>query len=91
MSSPVPTDYAATLESIKRLVHEARYIAQRRVNTELARGVRSGRDDPSRTVVRHHDRLPAQLGMAQHLDRDVEGVHVDVGDHLRPIEITPGG
>ncbi|MDJ0419664.1 PDDEXK nuclease domain-containing protein [Rhodococcus opacus] len=35
MSSPVPTDYAATLESIKRLVHEARYIAQRRVNTEL--------------------------------------------------------
>ncbi|KXF56484.1 hypothetical protein AXA44_34660, partial [Rhodococcus sp. SC4] len=37
MSSPVPTDYAATLESIKRLVHEARYIAQRRVNTELLR------------------------------------------------------
>ena len=35
MSSLVPTDYAATLESIKRLVHEARYIAQRRVNTEL--------------------------------------------------------
>ena len=37
MSSLVPTDYAATLESIKRLVHEARYVAQRRVNTELLR------------------------------------------------------
>lgn len=37
MSSLVPTDYAATLESIKRIVHEARYIAQRRVNTELLR------------------------------------------------------
>ncbi len=29
-----------------------------------------------------HDRLAPQLGMPQHLDRDVEGVHVDVGDHL---------
>ncbi|WP_414706309.1 DUF1016 N-terminal domain-containing protein [Rhodococcus rhodochrous] len=37
MSALVPTDYAATLESIKRLVHEARYIAQRRVNTEQLR------------------------------------------------------
>ncbi|MBC7596994.1 MAG: DUF1016 domain-containing protein [Kineosporiaceae bacterium] len=37
MSSLVPTDYPATLESIRRLVHEARYIAQRRVNTELLR------------------------------------------------------
>lgn len=31
----VPTDYAATLEQIKGLVLEARYKAQRRVNTEL--------------------------------------------------------
>ncbi|TCN53509.1 putative nuclease of restriction endonuclease-like (RecB) superfamily [Rhodococcus sp. SMB37] len=37
MSSPVPSDYADTLESIKQLVHRARYIAQRRVNTELLR------------------------------------------------------
>ena len=37
MSSLVPTDYAVTLESIKRLVHEARYVAQRQVNTELLR------------------------------------------------------
>ena len=37
MSSIVPSDYAATLESIKRLVHEARYMAQRRVTTELLR------------------------------------------------------
>ncbi|MFC5931809.1 hypothetical protein [Cryobacterium melibiosiphilum] len=37
MSSLVPTDDADTLESIKRLVHEARYIAQRRVNTEMLR------------------------------------------------------
>jgi predicted nuclease of restriction endonuclease-like (RecB) superfamily len=35
MSSLVPSDYVATLESIKRLIHEARYVAQRRVNTEL--------------------------------------------------------
>lgn len=33
----VPADYASTLERIKRLVHEARYAAQRRVNTELLR------------------------------------------------------
>lgn len=37
MSSLVPPDYADTLESIKRLVHQARYVAQRRVNTELLR------------------------------------------------------
>lgn len=37
MSSPVPSEYADTLESIKRLVHQARYVAQRRVNTELLR------------------------------------------------------
>ncbi len=37
MSSPVPSEYADTLESIKRLVHRARYVAQRRVNTELLR------------------------------------------------------
>ena len=37
MSSLVPSDYVATLENIKRLVHEARYVAQRRVNTELLR------------------------------------------------------
>lgn len=37
MSSLVPPDYADTLESIKQLVHQARYVAQRRVNTELLR------------------------------------------------------
>ncbi|MFV9429172.1 DUF1016 N-terminal domain-containing protein [Rhodococcus rhodochrous] len=37
MSSPVSSEYADTLESIKRLVHQARYVAQRRVNTELLR------------------------------------------------------
>ncbi|WP_308200860.1 DUF1016 N-terminal domain-containing protein [Rhodococcus sp. HM1] len=35
--APVPSEYADTLESIKRLVHQARYVAQRRVNTELLR------------------------------------------------------
>jgi hypothetical protein len=27
--------------------------------------------------------------MSQHLDRDIERIHVDVGDHLRPSEIRP--
>ena len=35
MSSIVPTDYVATLDQIKSYVHESRYIAQHRVNTEL--------------------------------------------------------
>lgn len=37
MPEPGPTDYAATLEEIKRRVHEARYLAQRKANTELLR------------------------------------------------------
>lgn len=37
MTDIVPADYAATLESIKRLVHDARYKAQRQANTELLR------------------------------------------------------
>jgi hypothetical protein len=32
-----PTDYAATLEELERRVHQARYQAQRKVNTELIR------------------------------------------------------
>lgn len=32
-----PAAYAAALEEIKRRVHEARYRAQRRANTELIR------------------------------------------------------
>ncbi len=35
MSALEPADYAATFEHIKRLVHHARFQAQRRVNTEL--------------------------------------------------------
>jgi predicted nuclease of restriction endonuclease-like (RecB) superfamily len=35
MTDLVPDDYAATLENLKRQVHDARYQAQRRVNTEL--------------------------------------------------------
>jgi hypothetical protein len=27
--------------------------------------------------------------MPQHLDRDIERIHVDVGDHLRATEIRP--
>lgn len=37
MSSLIPTDYTTSLASIRRLVHEARYIAPRRVNIELLR------------------------------------------------------
>ncbi|MBU4188873.1 MAG: DUF1016 family protein [Actinobacteria bacterium] len=35
MTSMIPSDYLATLDRIKSLVHESRYVAQRRVNTEL--------------------------------------------------------
>ena len=37
MSVVVPSDYAETLESIKRMVHEARYVTQRRANAGLLR------------------------------------------------------
>lgn len=37
MSTLEPSDYAATLEDLKRQVRDARYNAQRRVNTELLR------------------------------------------------------
>jgi predicted nuclease of restriction endonuclease-like (RecB) superfamily len=37
MSSLIPTDDTTSLASIRRLVHEARYIAPRRVNIELLR------------------------------------------------------
>lgn len=37
MTELEPTDYAATLDELKRHVHEARYQAQRKVNTELLR------------------------------------------------------
>ncbi|NLV78869.1 MAG: DUF1016 domain-containing protein [Rhodococcus sp.] len=37
MAELEPTDYAATLEELKRRVHQARYQAQRKVNTELIR------------------------------------------------------
>ncbi|WP_208323986.1 PDDEXK nuclease domain-containing protein [Microbacterium sp. Be9] len=37
MADLVPDDYAATLEELKRQVHDARYKAQRKVNTELMR------------------------------------------------------
>ncbi|WP_104195454.1 YhcG family protein [Cryobacterium sp. M15] len=37
MTTLEPSDYAATLEHLKRQVREARYTAQRRVNTELLR------------------------------------------------------
>jgi len=35
MAELEPTGYAATLEELKRRVHQARYQAQRKVNTEL--------------------------------------------------------
>ena len=35
MTTLEPSDYAATLEDLKRRVRDARYTAQRRVNTEL--------------------------------------------------------
>ena len=37
MTTLEPSDYAATLEDLKRHVRDARYTAQRRVNTELLR------------------------------------------------------
>ncbi|MGN5239338.1 PDDEXK nuclease domain-containing protein [Rhodococcus sp. SJ-3] len=37
MAELEPTDYAATLEELKRRIHQARYQAQRKVNTELIR------------------------------------------------------
>jgi predicted nuclease of restriction endonuclease-like (RecB) superfamily len=37
MTDIVPSDYAATLEHLKTLVHQSRYAAQRKVNTELLR------------------------------------------------------
>jgi predicted nuclease of restriction endonuclease-like (RecB) superfamily len=37
MTELEPTDYASTLDELKRHVHEARYQAQRKVNTELLR------------------------------------------------------
>ena len=37
MTTLEPSDYAATLEDLKRQVRGARYTAQRRVNTELLR------------------------------------------------------
>ena len=54
---------------------------QRGVDPELARLVRGRRDHAARAVVGDDDRLAAQLRVAQHLDRHVEGVHVHVGDH----------
>jgi len=35
MSALIPDDYAATLDDLKRQVHAARFVAQRKVNTEL--------------------------------------------------------
>ena len=37
MTTLEPSDYAATLEDLKRHVRDAHYTAQRRVNTELLR------------------------------------------------------
>ena len=37
MTTLEPSDYAATLEDLKRQVRDSRYTAQRRVNTELLR------------------------------------------------------
>ena len=37
MSALIPSEYAATLEELKGLVHAARFRAQRKVNTELLR------------------------------------------------------
>ena len=37
MTDVVPANYASTLSSIKHLVHQSRYAAQQRVNTELLR------------------------------------------------------
>jgi predicted nuclease of restriction endonuclease-like (RecB) superfamily len=37
MNGMLPADYVTTLERIKRFVHQARYTAQHRVNTELLR------------------------------------------------------
>jgi predicted nuclease of restriction endonuclease-like (RecB) superfamily len=36
-SAPIPSEYAATLADLKRQVRDARFTAQRRVNTELVR------------------------------------------------------
>lgn len=35
MTTVIPSDYAATLDELKRQVHAARFLAQRQVNTEL--------------------------------------------------------
>ena len=67
---------------------------QRRVDAEAAGLVGGGHDDAAGPVLaagRDDHGLAAQLRPAQQLDRDVEGVHVDVGDHLRSAEASPRG
>ena len=52
-----------------------------RADAEPARLVGRGRDDRARPGAGDDDRLAGQLGPAQQLDRDVERVAVEVGDH----------
>src|ERR1043166_8652734 len=52
------------------------------VNAELARLVRSRRDDPA-LLATNCDRLSAQLGISRLLDRGEEGVGVEVDDCTR--------
>ena len=57
MTTLEPSDYAATLEDLKRRVCDARYTAQRRVNTELLRST-------SRPVKRSSSAQKARHGEA---------------------------
>ena len=52
----------------------------RRADAVAARLIACRRDDRARTAAGDHDRLAAQLGMAQQLDRNVERIRVEVGD-----------
>ncbi len=55
----------------------------RRADAVAARLVAGGRDDRARPAAGDDHRRAAQLGVAQQLDRDVEGVGVEVGDAQR--------
>src|SRR5437660_4874553 len=62
----------------------------RGANSEYARFVRSGRHHSPLTrnpAPAHDDRLAAQLGPAQLLDRGVERIQVDVHDDARHVRI----
>ena len=63
----------------------------RRADPEAAGLVAGGRDHRPRPRARHDDRPAPQLGMAQQLDRHVEGVGVEVGDPQGAVGCAHGG